>query len=156
MSVSTKITDYVGQGLHAARPAAPFIPTGGTALYAETDTGYVYAWVNGAWARVQGGGANGRRRAIRAVTGGGTIAVTTADDVVELDTAPGATLVHLPAGPSAGDTYTVSDGTGHAGTNPITIATTDGTLINAAATRVIALGWQSEDYTFNGTIWRPL
>lgn len=38
MASSTLITAYLSEGTHAARPAAPAVPTGGLALYYETDT----------------------------------------------------------------------------------------------------------------------
>ncbi len=49
MSSSTVITDYLGRGTAAARPATPVIPTGGMALYYATDTGALSIWDGAAW-----------------------------------------------------------------------------------------------------------
>ncbi len=63
MGSSTLITDYLGQGTHAARPAAAsvaaLIPAGGTAFYVETDTEDTFALIAGAWVQVNGGGGGG-------------------------------------------------------------------------------------------------
>lgn len=58
MTTSTLVSDYIGAGTHAARPATPSVPTGCTALYYETDTTQVYAWNPStvAWVRIDGGG----------------------------------------------------------------------------------------------------
>lgn len=54
MTASTIITTYLGEGTHAARPAAPSVPTGGLAVYYETDTGgtFVYDLNGTAWVQV--------------------------------------------------------------------------------------------------------
>lgn len=49
MSSSTLIVDYLGSGLHSARPASPSIPTGGIAFYLETDTGDLCVWNGSSW-----------------------------------------------------------------------------------------------------------
>jgi hypothetical protein len=46
---STLITAYLGQGLLAARPAAPALATGAIGFYWATDTQVMYAYTNGAW-----------------------------------------------------------------------------------------------------------
>ena len=56
MSSSTLITDYLGRGTHAARPASPPIPAGGTAFYYETDTTNTFVWIGASWVQVNGGG----------------------------------------------------------------------------------------------------
>jgi hypothetical protein len=56
MVASTLITDYLGVGTHAARPATPNIPTGGTALYYETDTTNTFAWSGSAWVQINAAG----------------------------------------------------------------------------------------------------
>lgn len=55
---STLIVDYLGRGTHAARPATPPIPSGGTAIYYETDTTNTFVWNGGAWLQMNGGGSN--------------------------------------------------------------------------------------------------
>lgn len=56
MATSTLITDYLGVGTHAARPATPNVPTGVTALYYETDTTNTFAWTGAAWVQINGAG----------------------------------------------------------------------------------------------------
>lgn len=56
---ATKITDYLGRGLHSARPATPPVQTGGTAIYYETDTPGPFIWDGSAWQVVSGGGGGG-------------------------------------------------------------------------------------------------
>lgn len=56
MASSTLIVDYLGQGLAAARPVAPNVPSTGIALYAATDTGDVDAWYGGSWTTISSGG----------------------------------------------------------------------------------------------------
>lgn len=46
---STKITDYLSQGLAAARPATPANYTGTISWYYATDTGVLSYYSNGAW-----------------------------------------------------------------------------------------------------------
>lgn len=55
------ITEYMGSGLFAARPATPAVSAGATALYYAEDTGVAYIWDNGAnaWDTVGGGGGGG-------------------------------------------------------------------------------------------------
>jgi hypothetical protein len=54
---STLITDYLGAGLAASRPAAPTPPSGGLVVYIATDTGVVSVWNGSSW--VQGTYAGG-------------------------------------------------------------------------------------------------
>lgn len=56
MATSTLITDYMGVGTHAARPASPNVPTGVTAIYYETDTTNTFAWTGAAWVQINGAG----------------------------------------------------------------------------------------------------
>jgi hypothetical protein len=55
---STIITNYLGQGTHGARPSVVSLnlPSGGTGVYTETDTGNTYVVQSGAWVLVAGGG----------------------------------------------------------------------------------------------------
>jgi hypothetical protein len=41
MATSTLVTDYLGYGTAASRPASPSLPTGGIGIYFATDTGAV-------------------------------------------------------------------------------------------------------------------
>jgi|WetSurMetagenome_2_1015567.scaffolds.fasta_scaffold58348_3 hypothetical protein len=49
MGHSTVITDYLGYGLAAARPATPNIPTGCMAWWWSTDTGVLSVWNGSTW-----------------------------------------------------------------------------------------------------------
>lgn len=64
MAGSTLITDYLGEGTHAARPTSPSVPTGGTAIYYETDTTNTFAWSGSAWVQINGTGGGGVTAAI--------------------------------------------------------------------------------------------
>jgi hypothetical protein len=59
MASSTSILDYVGRGLHSARPTTPPIAAGATAVYYETDTTNTFIWTGTAWVQVNGGGGGG-------------------------------------------------------------------------------------------------
>lgn len=52
------IVDYLGEGTHAGRPASPSIPTGGIAIYYETDTGSTFVWntTGAAWVQIASAG----------------------------------------------------------------------------------------------------
>lgn len=47
---ATLVTAYLGQGLAAARPAAPALATGTVGWWYSTDTGVMSYYANGAWA----------------------------------------------------------------------------------------------------------
>lgn len=53
---SSLITDYLGYGTHAARPATPNVGSGVTVVYYETDTGNTFAWTGSGWAQLNGSG----------------------------------------------------------------------------------------------------
>lgn len=69
MTTSTLITDYLGEGLHAARPATPNIPAGGTAIYYETDTTNTFAWSGSAWVQINGTGGGGGPAVVQRAVG---------------------------------------------------------------------------------------
>lgn len=48
------ITEYLGEGLAAARPATPSIPSGAIAFYYKTDTNTLSRYAEGAWADLSG------------------------------------------------------------------------------------------------------
>ena len=54
MASSTLITDYIGLGTHAARPATPNVPVTGSAFYFETDTDTVFVWTGSVWLALGG------------------------------------------------------------------------------------------------------
>lgn len=49
MSGTNLMGSYFGSGLLAARPAAPLVPAGASAVYAATDNGHIYMWSGAAW-----------------------------------------------------------------------------------------------------------
>lgn len=49
MTASTLITDYLGRGLAASRPASPSVPSGGIAVYYATDTLVFSVWNGTSW-----------------------------------------------------------------------------------------------------------
>lgn len=55
MAASTKLSDYLGVGLAAARPATPPIGTSLIAFYYATDTSALSVYANGAWSAVGAG-----------------------------------------------------------------------------------------------------
>jgi hypothetical protein len=61
MTSATTIITYLGEGTHASRPAHPNIPTGGLAVYYETDTTdtFIYDLSTTAWVQLVGGGGGG-------------------------------------------------------------------------------------------------
>lgn len=65
MAYTSLLSDYMGSGLAAARPAGatlgPTIPTGSTAFYWATDTSTLYALPGGTttWGTISGGGGGG-------------------------------------------------------------------------------------------------
>lgn len=84
MASSTLITDYLAEGTHAARPVTPNVPTGGTALYYETDTTNTFAWSGAAWVQINGGGGG----ATPAIVQNGAISGSSGIQSVTLGAAP--------------------------------------------------------------------
>jgi hypothetical protein len=85
MAASTIIIDYLGEGAHADRPTTPNIPVGGTAIFAESDTGDTFAWVGGAWEMIAGSSLAGISQLTGDVTagpGGGSLPSTIAAHAV--------------------------------------------------------------------------
>ncbi len=56
MTYSQIMTDYIGHGTHAARPATPNVAAGVAAVYYETDTGNTFVWSGSAWVQVNTSG----------------------------------------------------------------------------------------------------
>ena len=56
---SSMITDYIGSGLAAARPATPNIAAGSTAMWFSTDTNTLSVYGGGLWTDIAGGGGGG-------------------------------------------------------------------------------------------------
>jgi hypothetical protein len=93
---------------------------------------------------------------VRVVTAAGSVTVTTADYLVIINkTVPAATIVGLPATPTAGDTYIVKDGRGDAWLNNITVTPSAGT-IDGLPSYVIGIGYGGVTFVYNGTQWNVL
>lgn len=90
---------------------------------------------------------------IRVITAAGAVTITTADyNVIVNKTSGAATVVNLPASPSAGDTYVIKDGKGDANTNNLTVTPNTGT-IDGASTYVMNVNYQAITVLYNGTQW---
>jgi hypothetical protein len=77
---SSKITDYIGSGLAASRPATPSLATGATGIYYATDTGALTVWDGSAWQTISAG-ASSARRLFSAYTAVGTTTSTSETDL---------------------------------------------------------------------------
>jgi len=106
MTVSTSILDYLGEGTHADRPAAPPIGAGGIAIYYETDTTSAFLWdtAGAAWVAVGGGGGSAAAWIFKSGT-----YTASASDLIAADTSAGAFTITLPATPAAGATVRIAD-----------------------------------------------
>src|ERR1044072_2422168 len=70
MTGSSLITDYIGVGTAAARPATPSLATGAFGLYYATDTGVLSIWTGAAWTTLSGSGTVTSLVASLGLTGG--------------------------------------------------------------------------------------
>lgn len=82
------------------------------------------------------------------------IAVTATDCII-VSLVPSAATVNLPSG-VLNKVYGVSDGTGNASVNPITINTAGGQLINGSTSYVIREDWGFVLVAFDGTQWNVI
>lgn len=55
MAASQLISDYVGRGPLAGRPASPTVSAGGSAIYFDTGASALYVWDGSAWQQITGG-----------------------------------------------------------------------------------------------------
>jgi hypothetical protein len=70
MTASSLITDYIGCGLAAARPATPSLATGAFGIYYATDTGALSIWNGSSWSPLSGSGTVTSVTASSPLTGG--------------------------------------------------------------------------------------
>lgn len=68
MTSSTLITDYIGHGTHAARPATPNVPTACSPLYYETDTLKTFIWSGSAWVAISSTASTGLYNQVMSAT----------------------------------------------------------------------------------------
>lgn len=98
----------------------------------------------------------GTTQALRTQTAAGPATLTFADSVLVVNQTSGAAItVNLPANPIAGQTHTVKDGKGDAGTNNITVTPASGN-IDGLSTYVIRVNYQSATFVYNGTQWNVM
>lgn len=74
-------------------------------------------------------------------------------DKVFVDCSGGAVTITLPATPSTGNEVIVSDSSGDAATNNVTVARNGSTIDGAAADFVIDLNYGGCGFAYNGTTW---
>lgn len=98
----------------------------------------------------------GRRRKITDVDDNGGVTpsytIVDSDDVISVTAITAAFSVDLPASPTTGDTYTIKDSGGNAGTFTITVDAGLNT-IDGVATFPLNVNYQSLDVIYNGTEW---
>lgn len=82
------ITEYLGEGAIASRPAAPDIPTGAIAFYYATDTNTLSRYAEGAWADIGGGALADGDYGDITVSSGGAVMSIDADTVGPTELAP--------------------------------------------------------------------
>ncbi len=81
-----------------------------------------------------------------------TYTATTTDNLIGVNRA-GVVTITLPSGMSAGRTFVVTDESGAAGSNTVTIDTAGSELIDGAASVTITTNYGSVPFYFNGTDW---
>ncbi len=81
--------------------------------------------------------------------------VVAGDDVISVTSVAAAFSVYLPASPVTGDTYTIKDSGGNAGTWTITVDAGLNT-IDGVATYPMSTNYESFDVIYNGTEWSAI
>lgn len=142
-----------GKSTGAAVPASVIIQT--TTVAASSTTPQALSDIH-EWNSTKSWSKKGQRDNIRVVTVAGAIAVVTTDYIiVQNKAAPAATIVNLPAGPNAGDTYVIKDGKGNANVFNMTVTPAAGT-IDGAGTYVMNINYQANTFVYNGTEWNVI
>jgi len=96
------------------------------------------------------------KRNVRIVTGAGSIAGISSDDIIMVKKNIGAaTSVTLPSSPDAGRMIVVKDAKGDAFTNNISIQASAGT-IDGLSSFVITQNYQAFTFIYNGTEWNVI
>lgn len=139
MAHSTLITDYMGYGVAASRPASPNVPSGCLAFYYATDTLVESAWNGAAWVTLNGGTPT-YATATATGTNQATALTVTADVVVCTTVAAGTGVITNPANGVRQKIY-------NRGANVLTVYPLLGSQIEALGVNVggsIVVGGDSE------------
>lgn len=114
MTTSTSILDYLGRGLHAARPVSPPVASTGTAVYYETDTTHTFVWSGSGWQQVDIGSNAGSPPAIvqSGIDATGTASITLGGSPANGNLLIAMTFNPSVNGPGAGFTKQVENSSG--------------------------------------------
>lgn len=82
-----------------------------------------------------------------------TINVTASDEIISIGTLAGTCTVNLPASPTIGDTYTIKDANGSAGSFNITINGNGTNIDGGLASIVVMTNFTQATFVYNGTTW---
>lgn len=92
--------------------------------------------------------------AAQVITNAGNVTVAAAATYVAMrQSVPAAVQITLPANPVLGRFVTIKDSLGVCNTTPFTIATSDGSLIDGAATYFMGVRFQAFSFVFDGVGW---
>ncbi len=94
--------------------------------------------------------------AVKVLTASGNYTLVNEAAFVANKTSGAATTVTLPKSPRKGRTVEIKDGKGDAGTNNITVNTSDSKTIDGATSYVIAVNYGGMKLRYNGTEWNVL
>ena len=149
MTTATTIITYLAEGTHAARPAAPNVPTGCIAIYYETDTTntFLYDPAGATYHQINGGG------------GGGGLTTTAesasfnaaANNRYLVDTTAAAVTATMPLAPASGDIFAFVDSTGQFATHNLTINWNGKNFQGSASNTVLSINYSMLLVIYNGT-----
>ena len=149
-TASASGADFTIQAQNAATNGADLILTTGTGA---TSAGNIFLQCGGVdVAEVmpnQFAFRKGLQRHVTAVST--TYQVLVSDEYIAADTSTAYTIT-LPASPTTGDTYTIKDATGGAGTNTLTISG-NGANIDGSASMVLNQAYAAATLTYTGSQW---
>jgi hypothetical protein len=82
-----------------------------------------------------------------------TVNVTASDEIISIGTLAAPCTVNLPATPTVGDTYTIKDANGSAGTFNITVSGNGVNIDGGFASITIMTNFTQATFVYNGTTW---
>lgn len=95
----------------------------------------------------------GQRRHVTSISSaGGTYAVLADDDYIAITLLAVPFQINLPATPTLGDTFTIKDTTGDAGTNNVTVSG-NGNNVDGSTTFLLSQPYAAAIFTFTGSQW---